>query len=250
MRIAYINLAKRADRDQQFRRLNSGIADFERVDGIEGAAVDVDELIRTGVIQERLQYFSSGGIGCALTHRQLWQRCLVSRSVVTIAEDDAVFNRNFAAKASRLLAQLPPVWDIVLWGWNFDSILHVKILDNTNNCVMFFDGRSLRSRLPLFQDAVYDVIALHLQNAFGTVCYSVSPQGAKRLLEKCFPLRNEDIPISGLKRLVCNSNIDTAMNKCFRELHSFACFPPLVWTENDKSVSDVGDATAILPPPT
>src|SRR5438876_12271421 len=30
-----------------------------------------------------------------------------------------------ALPISEVLAKLPPDWDIILWGWNFDSVLHV-----------------------------------------------------------------------------------------------------------------------------
>jgi GR25 family glycosyltransferase involved in LPS biosynthesis len=227
MEIGYINLASRPDRDERFHRLN---------------ALQAEDLIRDGVIAEPLNAFTAGALGNALTHKKLWDQCAAATDVLTVAEDDAVFNRYFPEKAPRVIAQLPADWDIILWGWNFDSVLHVGIMGGIREAVMNFDARPLDSRLAEFQAEDYAVQPLRLVNAFGLVSYSVSPAGARRLLAACFPLRKDAIPIPGLNRHLLNISLDATMNKHYRALRSFACFPPLVWTENDKSTSDVAPA--------
>ena len=104
---------------------------------------------------------------------------------------------------------------------------------------MSFEARPLGSSVAAFQSADYAVQPLRLMNASGLVSYSLSPSEARRLLAACFPLRNEAIPIPGLGRHLLNISLDATMNKHYRTLNSFACFPALVWTENDKSISDV-----------
>ena len=51
----------------------------------------------------------------------------------------------------------------------------------------------------------------------------------------CFPLRNEVIPIPGLRRALKNFSLDVLMNKYYRVLKAFVSFPPLAWSENDKT---------------
>jgi len=80
---------------------------------------------------------------------------------------------------------------------------------------------------------------MRLLTAFGTVCYTLSPRGARSLRDRCFPLRNEAIWVPGLDRRLLNFNIDSIMNKHYGDLKSYVSFPPLVWTENDTSTSDV-----------
>jgi GR25 family glycosyltransferase involved in LPS biosynthesis len=237
--IVYINLASRPDRNDEFLRRNAGVADFRRTDAVVGATLRADDLIRGGAIAEPLTAFTPGALGNALSHKALWERCAAGDAVLTVAEDDAAFNRHFPAKAPRVLAELPPDWDVILWGWNFDSVLHVRILAGIKEAVAYFDARPLGPRVAEFQAADYPVQPLPLVNAFGIVSYSVSPTGARRLLTACFPLRNEAIPIPGLNRQLLNISLDATMNKHYRALRAFACFPPLVWTENDKSTSDV-----------
>ncbi len=239
MKITYVNLASRPERKERFHRLNAGIAEFERFDAVIGTTLREEDLIRDGVIAEPLTAFTAGALGNARTHKDLWERCDGANEALTVAEDDAVFNYQFSERAPRVIAQLPPDWDIILWGWNFDSVLHVAILGGIREAVMNFDARPLGPGIAAFQAEIYPVQPLRLLNAFGLVSYSISPAGARRLLAACFPLRNEVIPIVGLNRLLMNISLDATMNMHYRSLQSFVCFPPLVWTENDKSESDV-----------
>jgi GR25 family glycosyltransferase involved in LPS biosynthesis len=238
--IVYLNLASRPDRNGQFLRLNAGLADFRRVDAVVGADQRADDLIRGGVIAEALTAFTSGALGNALSHKRIWEQVAAGDAVVTVAEDDAAINRHFPGKAPEVLAKLPPDWDIILWGWNFDSVLHAGIMNGIKEAVTYFDARPLGPAVADFQSAEYDVIPLRLVNAFGIVSYSVSPAGARRLLAACFPLRNDPVLIPGLNnRLLANISLDATMNRHYRALTAFACFPPLVWTENDHGRSDV-----------
>lgn len=242
MEIIYLNLADRPDRDDRFRRLNAGIADFHRADAVAGTALRTDDLVRANVIAEPLTEFTPGALGNAVSHKRLWEQCAGRSAPLTVAEDDAVFNRGFAAKAPEVLARLPRDWDIIFWGWNFDSLLHVALLGGVKEAVMMFDPRPLGSRVADFQTHDDSVQPLRLVNAFGLTAYTVSPAGAQRLLAACFPLANEPIPIPGLNRLLANISLDATMNRHYRALRAYACFPPLAWTENDKAASDVAPA--------
>jgi GR25 family glycosyltransferase involved in LPS biosynthesis len=253
--VLYINLKKRPERNERFLQTNLAITTFQRLDAVEGLQVRWEDLLKEGLAQEPLPRYTPGAVGCALSHRKVWDLCIVRGTPVTVAEDDAVFNRYFEERAASVLARLPFNWDIVLWGWNFDSILHVEFIEGVKESVMKFDARNLGLPQPgepaaqvaagsrgasVFQQRDYDVLPLRLLGAFGTVCYSVSPSGAARLRDLCFPLRHEIISVPGLGRDLPNYGIDTVMNKHYRSLNSYVSFPPLVWTENDKAISDVG----------
>ena len=239
MEVLYLNLERRKERDEQFRRLNAAIADFRRWNAVDGGRLRTEDLLRERVIAEPLRAYTPGALGCAMSHRSVWEHSVATTAVQTVAEDDAVFNRHFAAKAANVLAALPPDWDVVLWGWNFDAVLHAQVLEGMKQSVMRFDRRRLGSRLSEFQERQYDVLPLRLIAAFGTVCYSVSPKGAQRLIERCFPLKNEKIAVPGMRWSLPNAGIDVVMNKHYGTLKSYVSFPPLVWTENDKASSDI-----------
>ncbi|MFL5327330.1 MAG: glycosyltransferase family 25 protein [Gemmataceae bacterium] len=237
--VHYLNLARRVDRRERFLKENQGLARFERVEGIVGAELCNEDLIRDRVIQEPLKKFTPGALGNALSHKLLWERAASEQVVLTVAEDDALFNRSFAQKASGVLQRLPADWDLILWGWNMDSFLHVKLFGSLQDAVTTFDPLTLRQRIPAFREQAYDVVPLRLIGAFALVCYSVSPKGAKSLLELCFPLTNESIFIRAIDRMVGNFAMSATMNRHYADLNAYACYPPLVYTENDRADSDV-----------
>jgi len=239
VQVSYINLERRKDRNERFLRLNSALADFRRWDAVDGAHLRVEDLIAEGVIQEPLRAYTPGALGNALSHKKMWECCASNGGVLTVAEDDAVFNQRFAGRAPKILAGLPPDWDIILWGWNFDALLHVKIAEGIKDAIMRFDRVQLGPRVSEFQERNYEAIPLRLVTAFGVVCYSISPKGARRLLALCFPLRNKSVVVPSMRWRLPNATIDAVMNKHYRDLSSYVSFPPLVWTENDWGTSDV-----------
>jgi tetratricopeptide (TPR) repeat protein/GR25 family glycosyltransferase involved in LPS biosynthesis len=238
-KILYLNLSARKDRNERFLSVNATIAGFQRVEAVDGKRLRTEDLLSAGVIESPLRTYTAGALGCAMSHKKVWERCVAAGTPLTVAEDDAVFNRHFAKNVAAVLGGLPQGWDIILWGWNFDSILHIELIQGLKEAITRFDPAPLGPRILEFQERDYDVQAMRLFNTFGIVCYTVSPEGAQRLLMTCFPLREELIPIPGLGRSIPNVGIDSLMNKCYRALKSYVCFPPLVWTENDKSTSDV-----------
>jgi len=238
--VFYLNLARRKDRRDRFLAANATIARFHRWEAIDGSTLHVDELVRRGLLAEPLEAYTRGALGCALSHKGLWDHCAAGNTAITVCEDDAIFNRHFARRAETVLAALPNNWDIILWGWNFDAILHVDLIPGMKQAVMQFDAAALADRSCEFQEKAYEILPMRLVTAFGTICYSLSPHGARSLGERCFPLRNEFIPIAGMGRQLMNFGIDTIMNKHYSALQSYVSFPPLVWTDNDKSTSDVG----------
>jgi glycosyl transferase, family 25 len=78
-----------------------------------------------------------------------------------------------------------------------------------------------------------------MKAAFGTMCYSISPAGASKFLDLCFPLRQLTVEIPELGFKVDNVGLDAVMCQQFRETSSWACFPPLALSDNDHSISTV-----------
>jgi len=225
-----------------FRRFNSHLSEITRVEAVDGTTIQRPDLIRDGIAADALPHYSPGALGVALSHRGIWQDCVRSGSPCTVAEDDAVFNLHFEQKAAGMIASLPPNWDLILWGWNFDSPLEVDVLPGMSRSAMFFRGTTLGSNVHKFQSLRHETVALRLLGAFGIVGYSASVNGAQTLLDKCFPLREEGIPIPSLQQTNWNTGLDVVLNKLYPTLHAYVCVPPLVWTENDKTTSDINHA--------
>jgi GR25 family glycosyltransferase involved in LPS biosynthesis len=219
---------------------NRGIARFRRAEAVDGKTLDIRQLIQKGIVRRTLKTYTRGALGCALSHKRIWERCASGRLPITVAEDDAAFNCRFSEKAPIVMKRLPRDWDIVLWGWNFDSVLHVELAKGIPTSVMYFDAANGKPGTD-FRALKFEVVPLRLITAFGTVCYSLTPSGAQKLVAACFPLRNEVLWVEALRRKLCNFGIDVMMNKQYRDLHAYVAFPPLVWTDNDKTTSDVSN---------
>ena len=188
MQVLYINLARRPDRNAEFLRRNSSAAECCRVDAPEAQLMRMDQLPAKGIIAEPLEAYSPRVLANAISHKELWEHAAAGAAPTTIAEDDAVLNRRFSEKAARFIAGLPPNWDLILWGWNFDSILHCEVIPGLKEGVMHFDPSPLRARQERFQEIDVEPMPLRLFGAFGIFCYTLSPKGAKLLLGLCFPL--------------------------------------------------------------
>lgn len=228
-----INLERSAERLRVFRAWNSFLPDVERFSAVDGRTLDRQALISQGVLDPRATY-TDGALGCALSHVTLWERVVSEGVVTTIVEDDAVFNRHFAVRSAAVLDALPAEWDCVLWGWNFDSVLVSECLPGVTAALMHFDQASLRSHLDRFQNLPIDARPIALYRAFGTVCYTVTPRGAAKFLAACRPLRPLSVSVPGLPAPVPNHGIDVMMNAVYPQTKTFAAFPPLVVTPNER----------------
>src|SRR5687767_14619366 len=111
MEVLYINLARRRDRNERFLRMNASVASFRRIEAVDGSGLQVDELLKAGVIEAPLWAYTEGALGCALSHKKMWEHCVSTGVATTVAEDDAVFNRHFEERAAEVLRRLPVGWD-------------------------------------------------------------------------------------------------------------------------------------------
>jgi len=237
--IHIINLDRCKDRWQAFETLNAGSGvNFRRFSAIEGRAVAREPLAERGIITADLSY-TDAALGCALSHLALWDLALETNRVVTICEDDAILNRGFGPAADALMASLPRDWDVVLWGWNFDSVLLFNMIPGVSPCLGMFDQDRMRMGVEAFQAAPLAPQPFRLINALGMVGYSVSPAGAKAIRQHCLPFRNLEVFLAGLGRALPNTGVDIVLNDLYRRLNAYVCFPPVIITQNFHTVSTI-----------
>ena len=129
-----INLDRRTDRwmhvDRQIRKV--GLKDAVRFPGIDGRKdVDIDALVRQGTVSELgAQRFrlpteeklfgmdlTPGGLGCALSHRAVWQRIVDARHrCCLILEDDVEFHPSMKKAFAERWSHVPADWELVYLG--------------------------------------------------------------------------------------------------------------------------------------
>jgi len=236
--IKVVSLKRSTTRREEFVRNNPGLA-YAFFDAVDGKTLIPAILEDPKLFVQPLRFPSLGAYGCALSHLRLWEQAIDSNEPLTIAEDDAVFRRDFPAASAALIEKLPPDWDLVMWGWNFDSILSVLPLRGISPAVMVFNQDDLRAGMNEFRDLVHPAYPLELHRCFGTVAYTISPGGARKFKEHCFPMKQFDLYFPLLPQKVPNTGVDIAMNRVYPDTRSFAAFPPLVATPNDTAASTV-----------
>ena len=238
MRTFVISLKRTPERLQYFREHNTALADFEVFDAIDGDQLATDLASHAGAFRPGLKY-GHGALGCAMSHKILWQLAASSGTPITICEDDAILHPDFSAHRARIIDSLGDEWDFVQWGWNFDAPLVAEILPLLSPCLLRFNQDFLRAAWHGYMANKVNPTLMKLVASFGLLCYSISPKGARKFLEACFPLEDFDLnlPITGAK--IPNYGIDVAINVVHPKAESLLTFPPLAISLNDHASSTV-----------
>lgn len=234
-----ISLERTPDRLEQFRAINAHLGPLiGTLPAVDGQQLDRGELVRAGLLVEGTEW-SAGALGVSLSHRLCWLRAIESGRPVCVFEDDVVLRHDFLEQALGTIDALPLDWDVVLFGYNTDSVLDVEILPGCNVRGTFSPGTPTLDDCERFALTSGSVVAMRLHNAFGSCSYAVSPAGAQRLMEGCFPLRRPRAYVPTLKFVVTLESPDTLMNELYRDIGAYVCVPPIVMPINDKQVSTV-----------
>jgi len=246
MRIHFINLDRSPDRLAEFRAVNGHLSDIERISAVDGKTLDMRSLVARGLVEgDILSMYPIGAVGAALSALALWEIAIERGENLTIADDDVIFHSRFEQHAGEVINSLPPDWDLVLWGWNFDLFMSFEMLPGFRQCVAQFDEKRMQANTKLFQAQPVTPRAFKLLWAFGMPCYTISPKGAPAFKTRCFPLRPLVVHVPEGVRAPPHSayfrtvGFDNTMNGVYRHLNSFVSFPPLVLAENLRAKSTI-----------
>jgi glycosyl transferase, family 25 len=240
MRIHLINLDRSTDRLAEFTAANWHLDDLRRFPAVDGNGQDLAALVANRTFGPGVaEIYGAGAVGAALSHLALWDQAIAGEETLTVCEDDAIFNHHFVASAQRVIAALPPDWDFILWGWNFDSFLLFELMPGVSPCLACFDEEQMRAGVGRFQRELIAPQTFRLQRALGIPCYSVSAKGARVLKAACRPLAPIKVYFPGLNRHLSNFGIDIMMNNAYPQIKAYASFPPLVITNNEIKKSTI-----------
>ncbi len=235
-----ISLSRTPERREAFFRENEsafpGITVFEAIDGNK---VSRDDAAAQGIIGKGVHTYTQGAIGSAMSHRALWQQCAADREPMVVFEDDAILRRDFAERLPAVIAAAGAEWHIIRLGFNFDSILDVRMTDFCDLRSVFSIAVPSKQQMKTFAASQAPVHLFNLNNAFGICAYVISPRGARILLKRCFPLDSRLVHLPSLKRSVMASGTDYMMNAVYRDINAYVTVPPLALTPNDRSNSTI-----------
>jgi len=228
--IHLINLDRSTDRLAAFHKRNAHLSDVVRFSAVDGQLLDKEKLINEGVITHDCRY-TTGNLGSAMSHIALWKLAVHEQRAITIAEDDAIFSYHFPARSTELLAGLSEGWDIVMWGFNFGTFVWVDLLPRIATAKIELQPDQSLQNIDHFQDVEINPTLMRLRHLFGTPCYSVTPKGARAMLDFCLPLSAVLIDFPGFGVRIWNDDLDSIMNGAYPSLNAFVCMPPLVVVE-------------------
>ena len=130
--------------------------------------------------------------------------------------------------------------DIFRLGINTDSILQ-SISPKGLASLSPFDPRHRSEewiRNALSATCVEEVTLHRLIRAFGNCAYFISPNGAKRLSEKIFPLSTRTTQIPLITNKMPASGLDRAANGKYSQLQAYACLPFLAYAIKTNSTTN------------
>jgi glycosyl transferase family 25 len=246
--IHLINLDRSRDRLSVFASSNPHLTAISRVPAVDGAALDIPSLVEQGVIEKGLvaaDFYTVGALGAAFSHLSMWQLASDTDQPVTVTEDDVFLHSQFETLAPRIIEKLPPDWDLISWGWNFDLFMCFEMLPGVSHCLAQFEQDRSRAGIETFQKQAIDPQVFRLIWQFGTPCYTVSPKGARALQGKVLPLRPTTASFPpGIRAQAHaghfkNVGIDSAMNNAWEAVNAYICFPPIAVTKNESSKSTI-----------
>ena len=234
-----INLARTPQRMAAFLKRNgaAGVA-FRRFEAIDGSAISEEEAIQLGVIKPRTKWETKGTIGVALSHRNLWDKAIADQRSLIILEDDAYVRHDLKTALMTAMSGTD-AWDIVMLGYNTDSLLEVNVVGDFDMSALFTVRYPTPAQLDRFALARNPAALFGLRHAFGICGYAISPHGAARLRELVFPMDNRMLEFPATQKRFPAYSIDGMMNAFYREMRAYACVPPLVLAPNDKAGSTV-----------
>ncbi len=239
--IHVISLARTQERLTRFEADNPALRDwrvFPAVDGTTVSAAERDALGDTSL-------WSHGGVGAALSQQRLWRLCVDSQTPITLCEDDAILRDGFVDLSMALISAVPD-YDLILWGWNFDSIAEAEMTPGLPIALAADQGR-FRESPETFRRSDAAAVPLRLLGALGTPCYTVSPKGAAKLLAKALPVGNARLRLPLMPGEIENVTPDIALSCLYRSLSAYLAFPPLAASRNEWSLSTVRLPAALRP---
>jgi len=173
-KIIVVSMPLSTDRREHMERVLSRLeVEYEYLDAVDGRSVSKHELeacYESSAAKECIgRDLTAGELGCALSHKKIYQRMLKENiAEVVVLEDDVAICEDFV-KILQHRTKFPKNWELVLFGHG-DSRVTGR---GAYSC--FFGKKYLFNK--------YSIVCFsHL--AYGTVGYIINLEGARKLLKQ------------------------------------------------------------------
>jgi glycosyl transferase family 25 len=223
--IYVISLERCQDKRSIFAKWNDPHIDYQFYDACDGMQLSKSRQEE----HSRLGSWSVGAYGCAVSHKELWKKCIQTQQPMIILEDDVVVNQHFQDQVAQIQCRLPTNWDLCLFAFNHDSAVSYR--DSTgDNCMVYFQQKTTNDEIyAQFQKQTIDPALVKLNFACGLCAYMLRPSGARALLANATPLKTVHpftwgLPLSPKLR---STQIDVLSTVIYSELNSYITLNPI-----------------------
>lgn len=204
------------------------------------------ELIEKNWITNKNQY-KLYDLELAKIHLNLWENAIQNQNSITVIRSNSVTHPNFLKFQEIILNQIN-TYDLIIWGYNLNNPITVQTHSSFPRIFYTFPGNEIKEDSKtnndlvdhnLFQSNPIDPQIVRLFEFTSLDCYSLSYQGAQKLLKLAIPFGEEDYltqeaSLYGSNFYVLNPiasypniTFDIEINRHLETLKAYTSIPPL-----------------------
>jgi GR25 family glycosyltransferase involved in LPS biosynthesis len=209
---------------ERFRAANPG---FPVTHGFvqDPTTIDRESLLAAGLITPDNAYIPFA-MAQALAHVAVWRHCAESGDVAHVAEDRAILRGDFRTAIAPHLAD-PARFDILVWGFDFADPARIAFAPGVEGRLIHDQTRTPPD-FPAFRASQVPTARFRLLYCATACGYTLTPAGARKLLDRCIPMGGGTLPYFGeTNRVFANSGIDREMARHYPNLDAFILQPVL-----------------------
>jgi glycosyl transferase family 25 len=196
-KILVINIERNADR-RKYVYENIEALTFDFFEGVDGRRfanqTNIEDVDNEGCLQTSGRILKMGEIGCAMSHKKVWQYIVEKGYQRTlILEDDAMFQVEHLQFISAILKDMPKDWEMIYWGYVNEAIPLFSTYLKMNYLYPF-----IRKFLPTFHpnlETICRKYSTYHSNSFrkagfhgGTHAYAVTLETAQKYIQLSSPI--------------------------------------------------------------
>jgi GR25 family glycosyltransferase involved in LPS biosynthesis/Flp pilus assembly protein TadD len=240
-RAAVITMDAASERFAAFAEANAHLINrLEPWQAVDGRRFDRRQAEVSGLYSEaglQVKGLTAGTIGCAASHRSLWESCLISNTPLLVLEDDVITHPGLELFIEAHRSELETC-HVALFGCNTDSVLQARTAQGLTLTAVMEPTYPTQEWITAALAATdpEQVTFLALLKACGLCCYLITPCGAQVMLERSFPLT----PLPTFMPLLRQSQLpgialDWRLCALYPELDALICHPFLAYSPNSDS---------------